>query len=281
MSAKMKTGILGMCPVCEGEFKVRDGKLVHHGFQRPGDGRIHGDCFAVAYEPYERSTHGCEDYKQSLVVALTSLQTRLKMLPRISYFCDVRPGYYTTTTHEYALGVTSLYTWSKFVESKLDEVKRSIAHVESEIARMNKRIAAWALCELREVTEEAATAATKVLRDARAAERAAKNATKSDKRKALDDKRNDRAAKREAAFVALVATLNAFDAQVKSDERKREVLAAWAAFFSPKTKRELGSLSDFMYEFRKRSLDALLVQLDIATRDAHGYVNYPSWTYYG
>ena len=56
----------GTCPVCEGNFK-RDGKggMVHHGYQRPGDGFIHGDCFAVGYQPWEISPAGAMAYLQN------------------------------------------------------------------------------------------------------------------------------------------------------------------------------------------------------------------------
>lgn len=105
---KMKIGTLGHCPVCEGEFKVRAGKLVHHGYERPGDGMIHGDCFAVGYEPYERSPKGCEDYKAELFIALNSLNGRLKSLATRTYFEEVRVDWRKETiTTEYALGASS------------------------------------------------------------------------------------------------------------------------------------------------------------------------------
>jgi len=49
----------GTCPVCLGVFKrARDGGMVHHGFERPGDGEIHGDCFGVGYQPWELEPTG-------------------------------------------------------------------------------------------------------------------------------------------------------------------------------------------------------------------------------
>jgi len=43
MSTTLRVGTLGTCPVCEGEYKVKGGVLVHHGYRRPGDGAISND----------------------------------------------------------------------------------------------------------------------------------------------------------------------------------------------------------------------------------------------
>jgi len=41
------------CQVCElSQCLTKDGVLVHHGYERPGDGWIHGDCFGVAHKPF-------------------------------------------------------------------------------------------------------------------------------------------------------------------------------------------------------------------------------------
>lgn len=275
---KLKIGILGTCPVCEGEFKARDGKLVHHGFTRPGDGAIHGDCFAVAYEPYERSTKGCEDYKAATVSALTELREWLKKLSKKTYFMEVKKSWRTNEieTTEYAVGVTDRYTWERLVDSKRSETEHAIKVHVHEVARMDRLIAAWTLKPLREVTEEAAATLLKTERDARKAERDAKNAVKEAKATALKSARAAREAKREAAFVAFIAKLEAVDFwDTTAEEKKRHALATWHEFFSKKTARDLGRLSDFLYEFRKRGLDGLLVRLEVATNHK-GYTDYPS-----
>jgi hypothetical protein len=55
---------LGTCPVCERPIRVRTGKMVHHGYRRPGWGQIVGDCFAVGREPYEVSCEATRDYRR-------------------------------------------------------------------------------------------------------------------------------------------------------------------------------------------------------------------------
>lgn len=64
---------IGSCPVCVADgalrrIKVRDNKLVHHGYQRPGFGYIVGDCFAVGMAPHELSPDTASKYLNLVVV---------------------------------------------------------------------------------------------------------------------------------------------------------------------------------------------------------------------
>jgi len=38
------------------------GRMVHHGYKRPGDGAIYGDCWGVHWKPLEVSPDGSRDY---------------------------------------------------------------------------------------------------------------------------------------------------------------------------------------------------------------------------
>ena len=60
--AYAKDTISGCCPICFCNIALGDDqKMVHHGCQRPGDGRIHGDCSAVQrFYPYELSPDGSQ-----------------------------------------------------------------------------------------------------------------------------------------------------------------------------------------------------------------------------
>lgn len=57
----------GTCPVCERAIRVRGGRMVHHGFQRPGRGHIVGDCYGVGHPPYEVSCAGTRAYLEKVV----------------------------------------------------------------------------------------------------------------------------------------------------------------------------------------------------------------------
>lgn len=47
----LTTRYIGNCQICEGEQKLHDGRMVHHGYKRPGDGQIDGDCPGVHADP--------------------------------------------------------------------------------------------------------------------------------------------------------------------------------------------------------------------------------------
>src|ERR1700744_5588220 len=76
----LKTRFLGFCPICEGDFKLRGNKLVHHGFTRPGVGYIIGDCLSVHELPYEISDNTCKLYQAGCLNAKTDSENYLAKL---------------------------------------------------------------------------------------------------------------------------------------------------------------------------------------------------------
>jgi len=48
------------CPCCFRAIAVRGGKMVHHGYERPGNGQQTGSCWGIRYAPLEVSTEGLE-----------------------------------------------------------------------------------------------------------------------------------------------------------------------------------------------------------------------------
>jgi hypothetical protein len=48
------------CPCCFRAIAVRGGKMVHHGYERPGNGQQTGSCWGIRYAPLEISTEGLE-----------------------------------------------------------------------------------------------------------------------------------------------------------------------------------------------------------------------------
>jgi hypothetical protein len=48
-----RDSVTAECQICENrQCMTKDGRMVHHGYQRPGDGYIHGDCMGVGYLPF-------------------------------------------------------------------------------------------------------------------------------------------------------------------------------------------------------------------------------------
>ena len=59
----------GICPACFRVQKLDDnGGLVLHGYQRPGDGYIHGSCYGVGHKPLEVSVEGTDAYLNKVLV---------------------------------------------------------------------------------------------------------------------------------------------------------------------------------------------------------------------
>lgn len=54
--------IVKTCPCCFRPIAIGDGKMVLHGYRRPGDGHTQGQCFGVNFLPLEESTAGLEAY---------------------------------------------------------------------------------------------------------------------------------------------------------------------------------------------------------------------------
>lgn len=56
----------GTCAACWGNYKLSAGRLVLHGYERPGYGYVRGQCFGVGYEPVETSVVGATKYDEHL-----------------------------------------------------------------------------------------------------------------------------------------------------------------------------------------------------------------------
>ena len=78
-SAPAETALrhVGNCQLCESDQKLRDGRMVHPGDLRPGDGYIHGDCPGVDEVPYEVSCDLIKVHKAALEHQLAGLRKRL------------------------------------------------------------------------------------------------------------------------------------------------------------------------------------------------------------
>ena len=56
----------GTCPACWGNYKLNEGRLVLHGYQRPGWGHVVGSCDAEKYPPAETSDSGFKMWLEKL-----------------------------------------------------------------------------------------------------------------------------------------------------------------------------------------------------------------------
>lgn len=189
----LKTRYIGTCPICESEYRLHKGKLVHHGYRRPGDGMIHGDCFCVYFEPYEVSDRGCRLYKTNAEAIKASLEKYLEHL---------NSGNVRQIDHEVYKGLGSYETvildadskdpveqqkFKRALEYKIQKTEYELKNCVREIERMERLIRDWTLKPIKTL-EEAASILEKAAAERRA-EREAKKAKKTAKLDAIKAKK--------------------------------------------------------------------------------------------
>ena len=219
-SAPTATRFIGNCQICEGDQKLHHGGMVHHGYRRPGDGYIVGDCPGVGQVPYEVS---CDLVKSHRSLVGTKLVSSKKYLARLQAGdvtrltkIEHRGGWGTMGKNElieYIAGVTEPYRWARAVESATWEVQSTVRQCEADIERCTRRINAWKPMPIRTVEEEVCK--EEMAKAERAKIVADKRAAKVAKRAATDAKTEAREATRtairkdfEAKFRALAADSN-------------------------------------------------------------------------
>ncbi len=154
------TRFLGLCPICERDIKVRDDRLVHHGYRRPGDGEIHGDCFGVNYPPYELSPDAAVDYAFRVAAPMVTHRERA-----VQYLGE--PPYNPPTlsfTVGYKFGLpikeaktqdqVDRYEWEHQLKMSRVNAANALEWAEEDLMRLERLIAKWEPSPLREVEEE-------------------------------------------------------------------------------------------------------------------------------
>ncbi len=191
------TRYIGICPVCEGEYRLHRSRMVHHGYKRPGHGSIEGDCPGVGYPPYEISTEGTERYLTHVRARLQNMQEFLGRLQRDEVETLHVPDY--TASREWgsrsykmkAITVVDGYKFRQAVAAKISSTEHEITGLQREADRCERLIRNWAPRPIRTLEES-------IEREAAAkAERAAARAQEKAVRDAKKQATRDRVAARE------------------------------------------------------------------------------------
>lgn len=280
------TRYIGRCGVCEGDFKLLGGRLVHHGYRRPGHGYIVGDCFAVGYEPLERSTAASAEYREGCEKGRDGLRNYLGRLERgevheLTVYRTVYEAGYRKEITEIVRDsdANERYRFEEALRIQIRETTRRIEWLGEEIARMSRLINDWVERPIRTV-EEFERAVAEVLKEertAREAERSARRQARDDKRSALEQKRAQWENEKRELMDKYRALFTEYAAE--SPPNKRAALAAWTEMH--RAKKRKGYL-----EFWPRALeiDEALIKLGLARR-AHRhsgeYTEYASSYGYG
>ena len=169
---------LGTCPVCERPIRVRTGKIVHHGYARPGRGHIVGDCYGVGHPPYEVSSDGTRAYLGKVVrPRLDMARDYLDRLERnevevlhaeesvpVPTTKDRRgipradPGWTTWwfPVHRPEAGGSSSGRWMRLYKDTLHTTHHEVRTLTSEAERCERLVVDWRPGELHEVPRAAA-----------------------------------------------------------------------------------------------------------------------------
>jgi len=137
----------GTCPCCGANVKLRNGRLVLHGYQRPGWGSVVGECFGVGYEPYERSTAGCVDYRNAAQRQQDAAAKRLAQLQGEDF---AQPLFVTETERLNGRRVERQVEvrpgdarWDKARQAAVRSAQSEIEACQAEIERMSALIDGW------------------------------------------------------------------------------------------------------------------------------------------
>ncbi len=264
------THFLGNCQLCEGDFKCHDGKMVHHGFTRPGCGYIVGDCGGVHQDPYEVSCALIPPFKAALEVRLAFTLDRINAFKSgaVKYFAASN---WRGTVIEYAVGVTYLVTWEDAVRHEIAKLEGDAGSLPRHIRHLEARIANWRPMPIREIDEAKQDAAKRAEQAARAAIAAAKREAKQAEANALKAKRVAREEQRQAVMKEFGDRFN--ELAVNPTPQNKILADKWMTEFCKKKYEKFGAI--YLSEM---NCTAALVTLGLATgssaeqsQDIHSY----------
>ena len=154
-------GNYGHCAVCDSPQKIRSGRMVLHGYARPGTGYIVGACLGVGFPPYELSADGCvyaaAAYKRQLSVLKDDMRKlassrELRVSDSRSHFLVQRDGTMTPTQRNNDPApfhyVVDQDPWQAAVDAHARPLKAAAQQYADETKRMLAKIQNWKLTSL-------------------------------------------------------------------------------------------------------------------------------------
>jgi hypothetical protein len=193
--AETATRYVGFCAICEEDHKLTPAMtLVHHGYKRPGDGSIYGDCLCVHKAPYELSAEPLVKYRAMLERDLTRAKKRLaEFEANAVHYLEVTNVNWRTRlpeTMSYSRYVSNEWVRQDVFDKNKRDIERDVNSLVCEMARIAKWIDAWVKKPVRTLEEDRAE--KKRVADAARAE---KQATRDEKKRIADAKKAEVAKK--------------------------------------------------------------------------------------
>lgn len=264
------TRFVGFCAICEQDHRLdpQSQRLVHHGYKRPGDGFIHGDCMAVGELAYEVSSEVLVRYRAVLLGQLKAVELRLGRFERgeVHFFTQSawrRHG--GMEEYSYSLFVTPYDVYILECDYIARKLRGEAASLKAEIERASKWIDGWSPKPVRTLEEKVeeerrAAAERKAARDAVRAERDAKKAATAAKQQALEERREAQEAELKGVIVVLAARARAGEI-VKAEAAKVARALKKASWIWP----------------HSLNLDEDLIAIGLAKRTTPNRVDYRIW----
>lgn len=150
---------VGTCPVCQGVWKVRSERLVHHGYVRPGTGEIFGDCFGVNRPPHELSPATAEAYLRLVVVPeLRAADQYVESLGPPKEPAELPFNEWNREMRQHTPVLrrredVSQYDWGQRLDSERRSAAMRLDALREEAARLDGLITSWQLKPLSTVEE--------------------------------------------------------------------------------------------------------------------------------
>lgn len=186
-----------------------NGRMVLHGYKRPGTGNVVGDCFGVGYPPYEQSSSGCSAYRDQLALWRSGYEESIRKYEerpeQIDGYSRINRTY--TTYRRDSSDPIEQDKYEKALQVAINAAKSQIAQIDFSDRRMTKLIEQWAPGELIEIDEEGRTPEMRREQATRREERAAAKLER-------DAKRAAKQAKADARSAAAYAQFKEFERQI-------------------------------------------------------------------
>ncbi len=161
--AKNKETVSGTCQCCFMVFALRNDKMVHHGYKRPGHGYIVGDCQGVDQKPYELDVEVTKSWLAQVEAYLAKQLASRKALDTATetskFYPDYTRGYKPGTherydvlvtfrkgekvTDENALRFNFMVTFESVIKDKKWELDRDIEQSIDTVKFLQGRVTAW------------------------------------------------------------------------------------------------------------------------------------------
>lgn len=145
----------GTCPVCFGNFKLtpksKEGTerdlpgMILHGYKRPGQGYIIGNCFGQDWPPFELSCAGTKAWREVLLRMEKGQEASVARLKsgEVEEVGDPYDPRKTVKKNE-----VSAFEWERALKSVLEKAQTKLTLIQMDLKKMTKAISSWEVQDL-------------------------------------------------------------------------------------------------------------------------------------